>query len=350
MPDLKPLLDRLLADARHGRETDAAVRDRLMEWELADGDRARAFGVTPETVAAIVSRRIEVFRDVAESVLDRLPLHAQPDAPFLETLWQLWLPLALQLADVRQDCDRPIVQGILGGQGTGKTTLAATLTLILDRLGYRAIGISIDDLYKTHADRQQLKARDPRFIRRGPPGTHDVDLGIDVLDRLRCGDLPVAVPRFDKSAFAGDGDRAEPETIDRADIVLFEGWFVGTQPVEAATFDDPPPPIATEDDRDFAGHCNRLLADYLPLWDRCDRLMVLIPADYRLSQQWRLQAEREAIARGKAGMSDDEVMAFVEYFWKALHPELFIEPLARDRDRVDLVVKIGGDRRIEAIA
>lgn len=349
LTDLKVLLYRLLQDVRQEREIAEDLRVGLVQWELEDGDRARAFGIDAENVETAINRRIAVFRDVSQSVLDALPLQSQADAPFLPTLWRLWLPLALQLSDCRRDRDRPVVQGILGGQGTGKTTLAWALRLVLKCLGQTAVGISIDDIYKTHADRQRLKAEDPSFIRRGPPGTHDVDLGIEVLDRLRRGESPVSVPRFDKSAFAGDGDRTDPETVENVDIVLFEGWFVGVQPVPESAFDSAPPPIASDADKAFARHCNALLHDYLPLWERCDRLMVLAPVDYRLSQQWRLQAEREAIAAGKAGMSDDEVMEFVEYFWKALHPELFVTPLLQGGDSVSLVVEIEADHRVGRI-
>ena len=40
-------------------------------------------------------------------------------------------------------------------------------------------------------------------------------------------------------------------------------------------------------------------------------------------------------------MSDEECDRFVEYFWKALHPDLYIKPLL---DTADLVVEIKGDR------
>jgi D-glycerate 3-kinase len=103
----------------------------------------------------------------------------------LETLWNLWLPLAMQLSTEKQSLNRPLIQGILGGQGTGKTTLCQVLRLILGKLGYSTVSLSLDDLYKTYADRQQLQKADPRLIWRGPPGTHDIDLGISVLDKLR---------------------------------------------------------------------------------------------------------------------------------------------------------------------
>jgi D-glycerate 3-kinase len=209
--------------------------------------------------------------------------------------------------------------------------------------------LSLDDLYKTYSDRQRLRQADPRLIWRGPPGTHDVDLGIEVLDNLRrCSGVPVRVPRFDKSACGGAGDRTEPEIVEGADIVLFEGWFVGVRPIDPAAFDSAPAPIVTPADRAFARDMNAKLRDYLPLWERLDRLMVLYPVDYRLSVQWRKQAEHQMMAAGKSGMSDADIEEFVKYFWKALHPELFVKPLLNS-PWVDLAIEINPDRCAGAI-
>jgi D-glycerate 3-kinase len=269
-----------------------------------------------------------------------------------EMLRDLWLPLAMQLQVWQQQvCERPLMQGILGGQGTGKTTLAAILTQILKALGLQVCQISIDDLYKTYRDRQQLQQIDPRFCWRGPPGTHDVELGISVLQSLRQSQnqsrnqsqqklQPVEVPRFDKSAQGGMGDRTLPELVSRADIVLLEGWFVGVRPVDPSAFETAPPPIVTAADRAFAREVNDRLQEYLPLWDLLDRLIVLAPTDYRYSKQWRREAEHQMIAAGKPGMTDAEIDQFVEYFWRSLHPELFITPLLGQASSADYVIEI----------
>lgn len=239
----------------------------------------------------------------------------------------------------------------MGGQGTGKTTLAKILSLILGHLGYRTLSLSLDDLYKTYSDRLALQQQDPRFIWRGPPGTHDIQLGLQVLDRLRQSDpnSPIEIPRFDKSAWHGAGDRGTPEIVNGADIVLFEGWFVGVRPIDPSNFDRPPLPINTFEDRKFAIDMNTRLQEYLPLWDKLDRLIILYPIDYRLSQQWRKDAEHQMIATGKTGMTDLQIEQFVEYFWKSLHPDLFIKPLIQDSQRVDLVIEINRDRSIGKI-
>jgi D-glycerate 3-kinase len=309
---------------------------------LADGLMAKVFGITPENVDEVIKERSHLLKSVLPAFNEfcQTTLQIEPNK-MLQVLWDLWLPLGMKLASQRQQLGRPLIQGILGGQGTGKTTMCKILSLILDRLGYRTVSLSLDDLYKTYSDRLLLTQQDPRLIWRGPPGTHDIDLGLNLLDQIRELRSPVIIPRFDKSAYRGAGDRTNPEIVTNIDIVLFEGWFVGVRPIDPNVFNTAPPPILTDADRTFARDMNHRLHDYLPLWQRLDSLIVLYPSDYHYSLEWRKQAEQQMIAAGKSGMSNAEIEQFVNYFWRSLHPELFIKPLIKD---VDLVIEIHGDR------
>jgi len=334
----------------------------LLEMDqVSDADRsllsssvaatAEVFGLEQVPVEQALEERLARFRQVYPT-LAAWATADFGDASWLTTAWTFWLPLAMQLSTLRREAQRPIVQGVLGGQGTGKTTLGTALTLILQTWGDRTLSLSLDDLYKTHADRLQLQQQDPRLIWRGPPGTHDIELGLSVLQALRQSqaDQPIAIPRFDKSLHQGAGDRVAFEIVSGIDIVLFEGWFVGCRPVEPTCFEAAPFPIQTEADRAFARDMNARLHDYLPLWDCCDRLLILYPADYRLSKVWRQQAEQKMRSQGKSGMSDVEIEAFVDYFWKALHPELFVAPLVCQPGIADLVVEIDANHRPQKIA
>lgn len=345
-PELTSKLRSLLHQWATGAAATASERQQMAELMLADTERAAVFGITPDTVDESLDRRLHLFQTLcpqfAPFCIQRLGWTEAIAAERLETFWNLWLPLAIQLADERAALGRPLIQGILGGQGTGKTTLTVLLTWILAALGYRVCGISIDDLYKTYSERQQLQQFDPRLRWRGPPGTHDVTLGLSVLKQLRAAEpgQPIAIPRFDKSLWNGAGDRTMPEQVSNIDIVLFEGWFVGARPVDPSVFDHAPEPIITKRDRQFARDINEALRDYLPLWEQLDRLMVLAPVDYRLSQEWRRQAEQQMKASGKTGMSDAEIDEFVIYFWRSLHPDLFIAPLCQQPGYADFVIEI----------
>ncbi len=325
-----------------GRSLGASELEHLEQLTLTNSSACQAFGVNADTITSIVQARVQLFQSIYPALKQFCgSALGWADSP-IHTVWYLWLPLAMQLAEGYRTLGRPFIQGVLGGQGTGKTTLSAVLALILNHLGYQVCALSLDDLYKPYAARLQLQEADPRLRWRGPPGTHDVDLGIETLQQLQTAapDRRVEIPRFDKSAWHGAGDRTVPDVVQGVHVVLFEGWFVGVQPIAPERFDHPPEPILSAADRAFARDMNERLREYVPLWDHLDQLMILCPEDYRLSQRWRKEAEHQMKASGKSGMSDDEIDQFVTYFWKALHPELFITPLLSDPDAVDLVVEI----------
>lgn len=310
--------------------------------------QVQAFSLTPDQAAARVEQRLQRLRALHPVLTQFCQTQFGWSSYSLTQCWQLWLPLAEQLLLWQNALRRPLIQGILGGQGTGKTTLTRILAAILSQCGKPVAYLSIDDLYKTYSERQQLQRLDPRFSWRGPPGTHDVELGLHLLLQIRQGQFPVAIPRFDKSLHNGAGDRTQPEIMDRAEIVLFEGWFVGVHPIDPARFATAPPPIITAADREFAQTVNHQLQAYLPLWALLDRWLVLYPTDYRFSQQWRWQAEQQMQAAGRGGMSAAAVKEFVEYFWRALHPDLFITPLL-ESEAVDLVITLDEGHQIEAV-
>ncbi len=331
--------------------TDTSWQVLAEDAALVDPLRAKVFNITSDNVAEVIQRRGNLLKLVFPdfSQFCQTTLKTQPQG-ILPILWDVWLPLAMKIAVQHQQLGRPFIQGILGAQGTGKTTMSRILVLILRHLGYRTLSLSLDDLYKTYSDRLVLMQQDSRLLWRGPPGTHDIHLATSLLDQIHQGNSPVIVPKFDKSAYGGMGDsygalryRTTPEVImDNIDIVLFEGWFVGVKPIDPIAFLTAPPPILTDADRQFASDMNSQLTNYLPLWERLDSLIVLYPTDYRYSLAWRKQAERQMIATGKSGMSDAEIEEFVNYFWRSLHPELFINPLIQS-SAVDLVIEIHAD-------
>lgn len=318
----------------------------LIVWELTDLERAAAWGINAHNVEDCLQNRFGWLMQLAP-LHGQIPCFSKPLDACLELYWGLWLPLALNLKQLQEQRSSPLIQGILGGQGTGKTTLTLILRHLLRAMGCNAVGLSIDDIYKTYAERVALQAVDPRLKWRGPPGTHDVEVGIATLKLVHSAAATdvILLPRFDKSLHGGQGDRVESEMVQGIDILLFEGWFLGVRPVRDEVFAQAPPPINSESDRQFARDMNARLHAYLPLWELLDRLMVLYPEDYRISKLWRLQAEHQMKAQGKPGMDDAMIEKFVEYFWQALHPELFVTPLKRDSRFTNLVVEIDSNRR-----
>jgi D-glycerate 3-kinase len=250
--------------------------------------------------------------------------------------------LAFGHAQLARQPRRPVMIGMQGPQGCGKTTLARALLDALPAQGLSGATVSIDDFYLTRADQLALGAAhpgNPYLEHRGYPGTHDIDLGEQTLAACR-GDgtarsWTVTLPVYDKSAHGGRGDRAPPErwrTVQMPiDLVLVEGWMLGFTPVPQAALRDP----------DLAAP-NRALATYERWYRQIDAWVILRALDPNYVLRWRVEAEERMKASGQPGLSRAEIEDYVCRFLPAyatwggapasVAPERCIE-LSLDRSR-----------------
>jgi D-glycerate 3-kinase len=257
---------------------------------------------------------------------------------YREVIDRHWRPLSEDIAE--RALDGPVIVGINGAQGSGKSTLCKFLEVLLVEHNQRAVTLSLDDLYLTRAERQAM-ARDehPLFATRGVPGTHDVALGHAILDAL-LDKRPIVLPRFDK---ANDDRASGGRAVDTpVEVILFEGWCVGAVPQPAAALIEPVNRLEAEEDPDgvWRREVNRRLAtDYAELFARIDLLVTLkVPGFEAVHTNRRLQEAKLAAAHpGGAAIMDDAALDRFLMHYERLTRWMLAEMPAR----ADAVIEIG---------
>jgi D-glycerate 3-kinase len=208
-----------------------------------------------------------------------------PDAavPARARLWPPWSEVPL-----------PLVFGIAGAQGSGKTTLARELERCLLAAGARVAACSLDDFYLSRNRRRELAADvHPLLATRGVPGTHDLTLLNQVIDDLGTAGS-VRLPVFDKGA-----DDLLPAAQWRRvsaplDVLVLEGWCLGAVPQAPAALHEPVNTLEACEDADerWRRFANDALAGrYAALWRRLHGLIFLRVPDMDAVLRWRTEQE-----------------------------------------------------------
>lgn len=285
-------------------------------------------------------------------VLDDLSIDAALLPP--HALEAVYLPLADWVAR-RQLPGQVCVIGINGAQGSGKSSLTRLLVLLL-RMGFnkRVLSFSIDDLYKTRAERQAL-AREvhPLLATRGVPGTHDVEQALVLMQQMRRGVSSqeyVRIPVFDKLL----DDRLPVSSWQQVngplDIVLFEGWCVGS--IAQADADLVPAINALERSHDANGcwraYVNQQLAGpYQDVFAHIDALIMLKVPDFAHVLHWRAMQEERLAGAGAGGaqrMSLSQLQHFIMHYERLTRWSLKEMP-----GRADLLVHIDDAHQVSKI-
>ncbi|MDM3869976.1 hypothetical protein QSV34_01270 [Porticoccus sp. W117] len=239
-------------------------------------------------------------------------LFDDPQWPFDHTTGLAYLEVANHLARQCRGRHSPLMVGISGGQGAGKSTLSHFVgQLLSDEYGLSAQVLSLDDFYFSKARRQQLAQEvHPLFTTRGVPGTHDLQCLNDVLAHLQSGN-PVRLAQFDKSDDDLLPERQWQQSVTKPDVILLEGWCMGALPQPQESLVHPVNILEAQQDADarWRHQVNRYLqGSYKELFQRLDTLLYLQVPDITAVRRWRHQQEA-----GK-GLSQQQVDEFVQYF------------------------------------
>ena len=203
----------------------------------------------------------------------------------------------------------------------GKSYLAQQLESSPSLSHLRIANLSLDDLYLPHSKLVDLAKTNPGndlLSGRGQAGTHDLPLGIEILEKLRertTEQGEVRIPRFEKSLNRGEGDRVAKDewtsVKGSVDVVLFEGWMLGFRSIPNKEELARVHKLARESPKEveellggidyeepFIAQCqlehleklNDELKGYDKLWELVDGWVELKPERLGYVWEWRLEA------------------------------------------------------------
>ena len=254
----------------------------------------------------------------------------QIDANLAPLLPSMYIPLAGWLNRRIEKTDAPFVVGLCGAQGSGKSTVTELLKTV-QTIGFdRSVAsFSLDDIYKTREERQHLaRTVHPLFATRGVPGTHDVELGIETIERLkRLGSgQSMQVPAFNKATDTREPRDMWPTCEGGIDFIILEGWCVGARPQAAAALTTPLNALERQEDKNgtWRTRVNQHLEEaYQTLFNLIDVLLLLeVEGMHKVFEWRRLQEQKLSATVTETGadmtqlavMSDQQVDRFVMHY------------------------------------
>lgn len=293
----------------------------------------------PSFILLLIGYHLTLTHKTIELVKRAIEQHYLPNE-FIDTVKYYYFPLSQSIAQSVRTGSTSFI-GIQGSQGSGKSTCAAFLKLLLEsEYQLRTVVASIDDFYLTRLERQELSQKlHPLFETRGVPSTHDIKLIHSVLNKAKAG-LDFDVPVFDKA----NDDRAPvsqwQKVTNSIDIFILEGWCVGIKPQLSDALITPINSLERIEDSNmiWRSAVNMALSNYYAeLFEELDLLISLQAPSFDCVLGWRQLQEEKMIAKLEASekstaraLTPQQIENFISYFQRLTEHALRTMPSLAD--------------------
>ena len=253
------------------------------------------------------------------------------------------------------DKKKPLLIGLAGGQGTGKTTISSILSIILKKyFKLNVFIISIDDFYKTRKERKILsKKKHSLLMTRGVPGTHDIDLMLKFFKKIKSNKFrSLEVPKFNKAMDDRYKKRLWYKLKFKPDVVIFEGWCVGAKPQTAKQLKKPINSLEKVYDQGLKWRThvnNQLKTKYKTLFNQLDGLLYLKAKNFNLLRNWRLKQERKLWIQTKDKknlkiMTNGDVINFMQTYQR-ITQQMFKDSIKSS----SIIMNLNNNHQIQSI-
>ena len=234
------------------------------------------------------------------------------------------IPLCFWISK-KADKKRPYFVGLVGGQGTGKTTISSLIKIILTKyFKLKVFRISIDDFYKTRKERINLSKRvHPMLLTRGVPGTHDIKMMLNFFKKVKSKKFKrLKLPTFNKAIDERFKKKYWYNLNNKPDVIIFEGWCVGAKSEKNNSLKKTINSIekASDQKQIWRKYVNQQLkSKYKNLYSQLNCLIYLKAKNFSLLQKWRLKQERKLWLNSKKTsnlkiMSKGDVINFMQTY------------------------------------
>ena len=254
--------------------------------------------------------------------LKKQEVFGKPIVDKIGKLNKFYLPLSEWIYSIYSKDFKTKIIGLSGGQGAGKSTITGILKLILKKkYGLNICVFSIDDFYKTKNERLRMsKKKHPLFITRGVPGTHDIVLLNQTIRKLKQKKFrTVLIPKFDKSKDDRYRKNKWQKIKTKPDIIIFEGWCVGTTHQNNNELKRPINLIEKKYDENLKWRktVNNLIKKrYKNIFNKIDKLVFLkVPHfNYIIKWRWLQEQKMKLTTKSKKTMSKTQVKEFIMFY------------------------------------
>ena len=207
---------------------------------------------------------------------------------------------------------------IAGSQGSGKSTLSIQIKKYFKKFYFKSVVIlSIDDFYLSTNQRKQLakKLKTNLFDTRGVPCTHNLKLLIETVDKLKRNNFPVYIPIFDKVT---DNKKKHNRKINKADLIILEGWCVGSKPINPEYLKKNINDLEKINDPKMIWRTayNQALVEYQKLFNKFNYYIFIKLPNWQYVINWKYKQELGLRSLRKDNHLKKKLFLFIQYYEK----------------------------------